>query len=129
MKTFNDYVNLQELAAYDVGASVLGRVSLDADSETALTAAMQAFEIIMAKNSSVAVQFLNRMSQTNPEIKAILQQHGLDSFRDSDFKNSMRKGAGKGRNFIKKGLGDTLASDDDNVISSNIPDSPGSENY
>lgn len=111
MKTFNDYVNLKELSAYDVGSSVLGRTSLDDNSEKAITAAMQAFEIIMSKNSTAAVQFLNRMTTAMPELHAILQQHGLDSFRDSDFKAAMRKGATKGRRFVTKGLGDVSTND------------------
>jgi len=113
MKTFNDYIALKEISAYDVGTSVLGRASLDQNSEQALTAAMQAFEVIMSKNSSAAVQFLNRMTATMPELNAILQQHGLDSFQDSDFKNAMKKGATKGRRVVTKGLGN-LSQDDMN---------------
>lgn len=111
MKTFHDYVNLKELAAYDIGHSILGKNSLDSESETALTAAFQAFEIVMSKNSQAAAQFLNRMSEVMPEIKSVLQQHGLDSFQDGDFRNNIRRGASKGRRFISKGLGD-LSTDD-----------------
>lgn len=106
MKTFQDYVSLRELAAYDVGTSVLGRQSLDAGSEKAMTAAMQAFDIIMSKNPGAVSQFLNRMSDVMPELKAILQQHGLDSFRDSSFKTNMRKAGRKGQRIISKGLAD-----------------------
>jgi len=111
MKTFHDYVSLKELAAYDVGTNVLGKSSLDANSEKALTAAIQAFEVVMSKNSQAAAQFLNRMSEVMPEIKAILQQHGLDSFKDGNFKGDMRKAATKGRRVISKGLADVSPED------------------
>lgn len=126
MQTFNDYVNLKEISAYDVGTGILGRSSLDASSEKAITAAMQAFEIIMSKNSSAAVQFLNRMTTTMPELHAILQQNGLDSFRDGDFKTAMKKGATKGRRIVTKGLGDVSPSDvngDADVVATPVADS------
>lgn len=125
MKTFSDYINLQELAAYDVGSKILGRASLDDDSEKALTAAIQAFEVIMSKNSSQAIGFLNHMTTSMPELKAILQQHGLESFRDSDFKNDMRKGATKGRRIVSKGLADVSPSDmqnGDDVVATPVSD-------
>lgn len=111
MKTFDDYVKFQEIAAYDVGTSVLGRTSLDDHAESALKAAMQAFEIIMSKNSSAAVQFLNRMTESMPELKAVLQQAGLDSFRDADFRSHMKRAATKGRKVVTKGLGDFNSND------------------
>jgi len=127
MKTFNDYVSLKELAAYDVGTNMLGKSSLDADSEKALTAAIQAFEIVMSKNSQAAAQFLNRMSEVMPELKSILQQHGLDSFKDGNFKRDMRKAATKGRRVISKGLADVSPDDVKNhgtdVLATNSADS------
>lgn len=127
MKTFNDYVTLQEISAYDVGTSVLGRTSLDDSSEKAITAAMQAFEVIMSKNSSSATQFLNRMTTTMPELQAILQQHGLDSFRDSDFRSAMKKGATKGRRVITKGLGDV--GPDDVKSGADVVATPAADSY
>ena len=130
MIKFNDYVNLRELAAYDVGADLLGKTSLDAESQTALTAALQAFEVIMSRNSSTAAQFLNRMSQSIPEIKAILQQHGMDSFKDSDFRNSMRRAASKGNKFLTKGLGEISPSDtNDDIVMPNSSDMPSGDNF
>ena len=127
MKTFHDYLSLKELAAYDVGTNVLGHASLDSSAEAALTAAMQAFEIIMSNNSQAAANFLNRMSEVMPELKAILQQHGLDSFKDGNFKTDMRKAAGKGRKVISKGLADVSPDDVKNhgvdVVASNSADS------
>jgi hypothetical protein len=123
MKTFQQYM---ELAAYDVGTSVLGRTNLDANSEAALTAAFQAFELIMAKNPGAAGTFLNRMTEAMPELKAILQQHGLDSFRDSSFRTDMRRGAAKGRKVVSKGLADVSADDVNggaDVVAANSADS------
>lgn len=111
MKRFKDYVDLKELAAYDVGASLLGKSSLDSDSEAALTAAMEAFEMIMSRNSQEAARWLNGMAQKMPDLKEILDKHGLASFTDSDFKSDMRRGATKGRKFISKGLADVSADD------------------
>lgn len=127
IKTFQDYVVLKELSAYDVGTNILGKSNLDTDSEKALTAAMQAFEIIMSKNSQMAAQFLNRMSEVMPEIKSVLQQHGLDSFKDASFKTNMRKAATKGRKYISKGLADVSPDDVKNhgtdVLATNSADS------
>jgi hypothetical protein len=127
IKTFQDYVSLKELAAYDIGTDILGKSSLDDDSQKALTAAIQAFEIIMSKNSQVAVQFLNRMSEVMPEIKSVLQQHGLDSFKDAKFKTDVRRGAGKGRRYVAKGLADVSPDDVKNhgtdVLATNSADS------
>ena len=127
MKTFQDYLSLKELAAYDVGTNVLGKSSLDVDSEKALTAAIQAFDIVMSKNSQAAVRFLNQMSEVMPEIKTILQQHGLDSFKDGNFKMDMRKAATKGRRVISKGLADVSPDDVKNhgtdVLATNSADS------
>lgn len=127
MKTFQDYLSLKELAAYDIGTNMLGKSSLDADSEKALTAAMQAFEIVMSKNSQAAAQFLNRMSEVMPEIKTILQQHGLDSFKDGNFTKNMRRAATKGRRVVSKGLADVSTDDVKNhgtdVLATNSADS------
>lgn len=126
MKTFQDYINFKEISAYDIGTSVMGRTTLDDDSEKALTAAFQAFEIIMAKNSQAAIQLLLRYERW-PEIQELLRQHGLDSFQDLNFRSDMRKGAGKGRKYISKGLGDVTPDDvkssDVDVIAANAADS------
>ena len=127
MKTFQDYVSFQELAAYDVGTNLLGTSSLDDNSEKALTAAIQAFEIVMSKNSQAAAQFLNHMSEVMPEIKTILQQYGLDSFKDGNFKANMKKAATKGRKVISKGFADVSPDDVKNhgvdVLATNSSDS------
>ena len=120
MKTFQDFINLKETSTFDVGNS-----NLNSNDESAFTSAMQAFEVIMSKDSEVAVNFLNRMSEVFPEIKAILQQHGLDSFKGGDFKN--RSSSGKGRRVISKGLGDVSTDDVKNknvdVVAANSADS------
>jgi hypothetical protein len=125
MKTFQDYCDLKELAAYDVGTSILGRSSLQQGQEKAMTAALQAFEMIMAKNSSAAVSWLNRMAQAMPEVKTVLQQHGLDSFKDVS--QDMRAAARKGRRVVSKGLADVGPDDVKNpgvdVIAASVADS------
>jgi hypothetical protein len=124
MSAFSEFVKLKELAAYDVGKNILGRMSLDSHSEDALSAALQAFEIIMSKNSTAAIQFLHRMATSIPELQGILSQHNFDSFRDSDFRTDMRRAATRGKKVVLKGLGDMSAADtDDDVIANNSSDS------
>lgn len=126
MQTFNDYVNFKEISAYDVGTSILGQSNLNDSDEKAISAAMQAFEIIMSKNPSAAVQFLNRMVTMIPELKAILQKHGLNDFRDEDFKMDMKKGATKGRRVVTKELGNVGTDDinsDADVVATPVADS------
>lgn len=125
MLTFQEFISFQENSAYNLGNSVLGQSTLDPNSEKSIAAAMQAFEIVMSNNSSAAITFLNHMSEIMPEIKTVLQQHGLDSFKDGNFKSSMKRAANKGKRVIK-GLGD-VSPDDMNgggdVIAGNSSDS------
>lgn len=114
MKTFNDYVSLKEIAAYGVGTDLLGRSTLDDKSQAAITAALQAFEIILSQDSSGAAQFLNRHSAI-PEIQQIMRNHNLDSFKDSDFKRDAKRAAMKGKRFISGGV-DLGKNDTDDVV-------------
>jgi hypothetical protein len=124
MKTFQDYISLKELATYNVDDNFddSNQSSSDPNSEKAFSAAMQAFEMVMSKNSKAASQFLNHMSELMPEIKSILQQHGLDSFKDGNFKNNS-----KNRKLISKGLADVSPDDvkdhDVDVLATNSADS------
>lgn len=124
MKTFTDYLALKETSAFDVGAGILGKQSLDGPAEGAITAAIQAFEIIMSKNSTAAIQFLNRMSSI-PEVNDVLRNNNLKDFKDSDFKRNMRRGANKGFKAIQ-GLGDV--SSDGEEIAQNTADSYYNDN-
>lgn len=116
MKTFQDYISLKEFNDDNDDQS-----SFDSNSEKAFLAATQAFEMVMSKNSKAASQFLNHMSEVMPEIKSILQQHGLDSFKDGNFKNS------RNRKLVSKGLADVSPDDvknhDVDVLATNSADS------
>jgi hypothetical protein len=130
MIKFNDYLNLQELAAYQVGSDLMGKTSLDDASQKAITVAFQAFEAIMAHHSSEASSFLNRMSMVIPEVKTLMQNNGIESFKDSDFKGDMRRAAMKGSKFLEKGLGDVTPQDaSQDVIAKNIPDTPSGDGW
>jgi phage FluMu protein gp41 len=122
MKTFQEYVQLQELTGYKLGTELMGKSSLDSDMEQALSGAMQAFEVILYKRSSAAIQFLNRMSQSVPEIQGILTRHNLDSFKDKDFARDAKFAARKGSKIIARGLGNVspedVASHNDVVVGS-----------
>lgn len=126
MKTFNDYVNLRELAAYDVGTDLLGQSSLDNKSKDAISTALKAFMLVLADNTAVALNFLQRNSQGNPEMEELLaqlNQYDVDSFKDPAFKMGVKKAAMKGGRYISKGLGDVSPMDGNNVIAPNSADS------
>ena len=111
MKTFQDYLNENDNEASSSG------------SDDAYNAAIQAFEIVMSKNSKAAVNFLNDISSTLPEIKTILQKYGLDSFKSVNPVYERKNG----RKITHKGLGDFSTHDvnDRNVdvIATNAADS------
>lgn len=90
----------------NLGHSILGRTTLDQSSQDALTAAMQAFELIISKNPSAASGFLTRMTNIMPELQAILHKYNLGSFKDTDFRDAVRKGARKGSRVVNNNLGD-----------------------
>lgn len=100
MKTFRAYVSLKENDAAETASG--------ADSDKAHAAAMQAFEIVMSKNSKAASRFLNDIAEVMPEIKTILQQHGLDSFKSVDSSHAKKRNKHK---IVSKGLAD-VSSDD-----------------
>ena len=125
MLTFQDFISFKETSAYNLGNSVLGQATLDPNSEKSITAAMQAFEIVMSYNSNAAITFLNHMSEIMPEIKTVLQQHGLDNFKGGDFKSQMKRAAQKGKRVVK-GLADVTpddVKDGADVIAGNSSDS------
>jgi hypothetical protein len=127
MKSFQDYVSLKELAAYDVGMDVLGRTTLDKKSEDAISAALKAFMLILSDNTATALSFLQRNASLNPDVEKIvadLQQYDMDSFKDPNFKANVRKAAMKGGRYISKGLGDVTAGDPgSDTIAPNVADS------
>ena len=119
MLTFQEFISFQE----NSDNNVLGQSTLDPNSEKTITAAIQAFKMVMTNNSSAAITFLNHMSEIMPEIKTVLQQHGLDNFKDGNFKSHMKNNSKK---RIVKGLGDVSADDvkdGADVIAGNSSDS------
>lgn len=113
MRTFQEFITLKE--------DYSDNNSPDYLSEKALAAAQQAFEMVLSNKSSAAIDFLNHMSEILPEIKTVLQQHGLDKFEDGDFKSGM-----KSKKRIVKGLADVSpddVKDGADVIAGNSSDS------
>jgi hypothetical protein len=117
MKTFQHYISLKESDASDTASG--------GDSDKAHDAAMQAFEIVLTKNSKAATRFLNDIAEVIPEIKTILQQHGLDSFKSFDSEDRSKRN--KSRRIVSKGLADVSPDDVKNhgtdVIATNSADS------
>lgn len=116
MKTFQYYISLKENETADSASG--------GDSDKAHDAAVQAFEIVLTKNSKAATRFLNDIAEVMPEIKTILQQHGLDSFKSFD---SSERSKRKGRKVVSKGLADVSPDDVKNhgvdVVATNSADS------
>ena len=126
MKTFNDYVNLRELAAYDVGTDILGKSSLDDKSKDAVSTALKAFMMVLNNNTMMALSFLQRQADSDPEVKSLLDQvdiNDVESFKDPAFKSGVRRAAMKGGRYISKGLGDVSPMDGNNVIAPSSADS------
>lgn len=112
MKSFEDYVKLRELAAYDVGRGLLGRSSLSDDSQGALAAALEAVELILASPSGTQIiAVLNRLAPLNPELQKVLAKHGLDSFKDASFRSDLKRAAKKGQKAVMGGLADVNPND------------------
>lgn len=125
MKTFQDYLQVKESTAMDIGTSIMGRSSLGQDSKSALLAAMEVFEVLLARKSSKVISWLNQQAKTDPQIQQILDKYNIGSFKDSDFRSDLRRAATRGRRIISKGLGDNLGQEDDDadVVSPNPADS------
>jgi hypothetical protein len=125
MKTFQDYLQVKESTAMDIGTSIMGKSSLGQDSKSALLAAMEVFEVLLARKSSKVISWLNQQAKTDPQIQQILDKYNIGSFKDTDFGSDLRRAATRGRRVISKGLGDNLGQEDDDadVVSPNPADS------
>ena len=75
------------------------------------------------KNSKYAINFLNDISYSLPEIKTILQQYGLDSFKSIDSSYEMKGN----KRIVHRGLGEISPQDhhdrNADVIATNASDS------
>jgi hypothetical protein len=125
MKTFQDYLQLKESTAMDIGTSIMGKSSLGQDAKGALLAAMEVFEVLLSRKSSKVISWLNQQAQADPQIQQILDKYNISSFKDGDFASDVRRAATRGRRTISKGLGDNLGQEDDDadVVSPNPADS------
>ena len=111
MKKFIDYVKLQEISAMNMGKEMLGgssSIGLDARTQAALSAAIEAFELILGERPGAAMSWLKAQSNSIPEVRdtveAILKQHDFESL--SDLRTGVSRAGSRISGMITKGLGD-----------------------
>lgn len=97
MKTFEEYVSLKEIASYNDDKSTDNHDEHDPQTKASLNVAMEALNRIISTKPEIIISFLNQY-RNEPDIKAILVRHKMDSFQDIKPKNN--------GNFTEKGLGD-----------------------
>lgn len=127
MKKFSDYIKLREVSAVNIGKQVLGGASslnLDAKSQAAFDAVLEAFELILGAKPNTAINWLKTVSNTIPEVKenieSILSQHDLEGLKE--ILPSVRRAGQKVSRSISRGLGDLDAGGSD-VVAMNSADS------
>jgi hypothetical protein len=81
MKTFQQYLNLKELAAYDHDPVVNSEDGMDEKSSSALEVVKKALKKMMDIAPQDIVAFLNQ-NRMKPEIRDILNDYRLDSFQN-----------------------------------------------
>lgn len=133
MQKFIDYIKLQEISATNMGKSMLGgatSLSLDAKSQAAFDAVIEAFELVLGERPNVAISWLKNISSSMPEVhqkvEEILSQHDIESLKDAV--PAARRAGQKISRSISRGLGDLNSSDSD-VVSMNAADSFKGEGY
>jgi len=126
MKKFTDYIKLKEVSALNMGKQMLGgssSLNLDAKSQAAFDAVIEAFELVLGSKPNVAVSWLKNIINSIPEVKDqvddILSQHDIESLKET-IPGARRAGQKIGRS-ITKGLGD-LDSGNSDVIANNSAD-------
>lgn len=98
MKTFNDYLNMKEMAAYSADEQKpKGSMELDDRSQASISAMKEALGEIMNTRPDMLVAFLN-LHRTEADIKKILLKHKMDVFVDPKMKSC--------QHFKEKGLAD-----------------------
>jgi hypothetical protein len=123
MKTFNDYVNLKELAAYDLGTNLLGKSNYNREGQDGYSKVMQAFAALLGKNPSGMINLLMTKAHSDPEAQQVLSS--IDP-QDPSLRRNVGSVARKSRRIIAKGLGDVSTQDangGDDTVAGNIPDS------
>lgn len=81
MKTFQQYINLKELASYDQEPVHHKDDDMDNSSASALEVVKRGLKKIIEIKPQEVVAFLN-MHRMEPEIRDILQDYKLDSFQN-----------------------------------------------
>jgi len=126
MKKFADYIKLKEVSALNVGKQMLGgssSLNLDAKSQAAFDAVIEAFELVLGSRPNVAISWLKNITNSVPDVKdqvdEILSQHDIESLKET-IPGIRRAGQKIGRS-ISKGLGDLDAGNSD-VVSTNSAD-------
>lgn len=131
MKKFKEYIKLREVSALSLGKNIIGggsSIGLDAKSEEALQAVIEALEILLDKKPAVVTSWLKVVSSSIPEIQKILSGHDFD--RISDLKGALSRAGKKLGKNIRRGLGDESGPiDSDDVLSPNAADSFKGESY
>jgi hypothetical protein len=126
MKKFEDYVKFREVSALNMGKQMLGGASslnLDAKSQAAFDAVLEAFELVLGSKPNIAISWLKNITNTIPDVKDkienILSQHDIDNLRDTI--PAVRRAGEKIGRSISKGLGDLNVGNSD-VVSMNSAD-------
>ena len=127
MDKFADYVKFREVSAINMGKQMLGGASslnLDAKSQAAFDAVMEAFELVLGAKPNAAISWLKSISNTAPEVKdnvdSILAKHDVESLKE--MLPGIRRAGQRVSRSIRKGLGD-LESDNSDVVAMNSADS------
>ena len=81
MKTFQQYLNLKELASYDQEPAKQNNDEMDNSSSSALEAVRRGIKKMIEIKPQDVVAFLNT-HRMEPEIKEILTDYKLDSFQN-----------------------------------------------
>ena len=81
MKTFQQYLNLKELASYDHDPVHNKKDDMDHKSASSLEVVKQAIKKMMEIKPQEIVAFLNQ-HRTEPEIRKILNDYKLDAFQN-----------------------------------------------
>lgn len=133
MQKFADFVKLQEISAMSLGQDVLGGAtgtSMDPKAREAFDAVVKAFELVLGAKPGMVTSWLQRTSDSIPEVKDQVSQ--MLSQIDVDSLNQLKSGAGRAGqkigNSISKGLGD-MSNTNHDVVSMNAADTFKGEAY
>jgi hypothetical protein len=117
MKTFQEYIQENQLTEYKNSVDLFGKKDVNSEKNQTLSSAIEAFKIIFSKDKKSAIHFLNKMAESIPEAKMIIDQNKLNDFSKSHHR--------KNSEIITKGFGhiSTQDADEENVVAANPADS------